>query len=301
MALCGLDSCNSGMVKLQIIKTIGMTVLGICVASCTLTYHVPRDQVQTQPQSQTNTNTSSQTRKPPASNQAGPKVPVYRVVRGDTLYSIAWRYRLDYKQLAWWNQINAPYLINVGQLIRLQPQRGQSVSPPTVVVQAPPSRPVAATPRPQTTTRPVAQPTAPPKPAIVKPDVPSIETPTKVEVKTLSWRWPVRGQLLDTFGTNPGIDIAGKFGQAVLASEAGKVVYSGSGLKGYGDLIIIKHDDKFLSAYAHNSRLMVKEGDQVFSGQTIAQLGKVADISLLHFEIRIDGTPVDPQQYLPRR
>lgn len=269
------------------------------MVSCTLTYHVPRDQLQTKPQPQQQTTTQS--RNAPATTQAGSKVPVYRVQRGDTLYSIAWRYRLDYKQLAWWNGINAPYLIKIGQLIRLQPQRGQSVSPPTIVVQAPPSRPAVARPAPQTTTRPaVVQPSAPPKPAIVKPDVASVETPTKVEVKQLSWRWPVRGQLLDTFGTNPGIDIAGTYGQAVLASEAGKVVYSGSGLKGYGDLIIIKHDDKFLSAYAHNSRLMVKEGDEVFSGQTIAQLGKVADTSLLHFEIRIDGTPVDPQQYLPR-
>ena len=269
----------------------------MCMVSCTLTYHVPRDQIQTHPQatSQSRTSTTS------TGNTAGSKVPVYRVVRGDTLYSIAWRYRMDYKQLAWWNGIKAPYLIKIGQLIRLQPQRGQSVSPPTIVVQAPPSRPAVVRLPPQPAPPPAAeQPLTPPKPAIVKPDVATLETPTKVEVKQLSWRWPVRGQVLNTFGPNPGIDIAGKFGQAVLASEAGKVVYSGSGLKGYGDLIIIKHDDKFLSAYAHNSRLMVKEGDEVFSGQTIAQLGKVADTSLLHFEIRIDGTPVDPQQYLPR-
>ena len=269
------------------------------MASCTLTYHVPRDQIQTRPQSQPQTTT--QTRNLPATNQAGTKVPVYRVVRGDTLYSIAWRYRLDYKQLAWWNGIQAPYLIKIGQLVRLQPQRGQSVSPPKRVVQAPPSRPAVVRPAPQPVQRPqVEQSSTPPKPAIVKPEIASVETPTEVEVKKLSWRWPIRGQLLDTFGPNPGIDIAGKYGQAVLASEAGKVVYSGSGLKGYGYLIIIKHDDKFLSAYAHNSRLMVKEGDEVFSGQTIAQLGKVDDTSLLHFEIRIDGTPVDPQQYLPR-
>ncbi len=258
------------------------------MASCTLTYHVPRDQLERQSQ------TSTPTRNTPQTRQAIPAVPVYKVVRGDTLYSIAWRYRLDYKQLAWWNNINSPYLIKIGQQIRLKPQRGQSYSPPMVIVQAPAKQPVPN--RPTSTTRP----TAPPKPAIVKSEVPVIESPTQVEVRKLNWRWPLRGRLINTFGANPGIDIAGKYGQAVLASEAGKVVYSGSGLKGYGDLIIIKHDDKFLSAYAHNSRLMVKEGDQVYSGQTIAQLGKVADISLLHFEIRIDGNPVDPQQYLPR-
>lgn len=264
----------------------------LSMVACTLTYHVPRDRVQTQTRSSPSTAESG-------NRQAQAKVPVYRVVRGDTLYSIAWRYRMDFKRLAWWNGIRSPYLIKIGQLIRLQPQPGQNYNPPTTVVRVPPTRPPE--PVPTVSNRPAQQPSAPPKPAIVKPELPQPEPAVaKVELKQLSWRWPIRGQLLNTFGSNPGIDIAGKYGQAVLASEAGKVVYSGDGLKGYGDLIIIKHDDKFLSAYAHNSRLLVKEGDQVYSGQTIAQLGKVADTSLLHFEIRIDGTPVDPEKYLPR-
>lgn len=275
-----------------------MFAASLLLAACTLTYHVPRSEMG----KSTAASSSTRTTAAPSSSSNRAVVPAYRVVNGDTLYSIAWRYRMDYKQLAWWNRINPPYLIKTGQLLRLKPRVGQSVLPPKVVASQ--SRPAVA--RPSTApsslpTRPVASQSAPPKPAIVKPAPVAVPEPEKTPVlaRSLNWRWPVRGPLLDRFGENPGINIGGKFGQAVLASEAGRVVYSGGGLKGYGDLIIIKHDDAYLSAYAHNSRLLVKEGDSVYSGQTIAQLGKLAEISMLHFEIRIEGEPVDPLKFLP--
>ncbi len=272
-------------------------MLGVTLVSCTVTHHVPRAEWE-------RSRAAASPSPTPGSNvrhrSTTPSTGYHHVVKGDTLYAISWRYRLDYKQLAWWNQIRSPYRIGIGQRIRLSPQPGQSVLPPTAnrtVV-----RPVepSARPAPSPTVS-----TTPPKPAIIKPTEPQntgvVSAPSNsVNTVELKWRWPVKGELLDRFGINPGIDIAGKYGQAVLASEAGKVVYSGRGLKGYGDLIIIKHNDTYLSAYAHNSRLLVKEGQRVYAGQSIAQLGKVAEIALLHFEIRVQGEPVDPLTFLPK-
>lgn len=119
-----------------------------------------------------------------------------------------------------------------------------------------------------------------------------------------AWLWPASGQVIAGFNeaTNKGLDIAGNPGDPVIASAAGKVVYSGGGLRGYGNLVIIKHDDDYLSAYAHNQSLLVKEGDEVRKGQQIAELGSTdADRPKLHFEIRRQGRPVDPVQYLPAR
>ncbi len=120
------------------------------------------------------------------------------------------------------------------------------------------------------------------------------------------WRWPVSGPLLSSFqgsnALNKGIDLGGKLGEPVLAAAGGQVVYSGSGLRGYGKLLIVKHNETFLSAYAHNDRLLVKEGDLVKAGQRIADMGSSGtDRVKLHFEIRRDGTPVDPLKFLPRR
>jgi len=134
---------------------------------------------------------------------------------------------------------------------------------------------------------------------------PSTPAPTPLETTISGWQWPLQGQIIDAFspaGSKKGIDIAGNPGESILAASSGKVVYSGGGLVGYGQLIIIKHDQNFLSAYAHNRKLLVKEGEQVRVGQTIAELGSTGtNRAMLHFEIRQDGTPVDPLQYLPPR
>ncbi|TBU77717.1 peptigoglycan-binding protein LysM [Pseudomonas daroniae] len=227
----------------------------------------------------------------------------YRVQRGDTLYSIAFRYGWDWKALASHNGIAAPYLIRVGQVIRFDrgaPSRPAVASRPTVtapVVTTPsrPSTPVQAPPA-QTTTQPAT-------PVVVTPATTPVQT---VQRSATGWAWPANGAIIGRFSSNgslnKGIDIAGELGQPVLAASGGSVVYAGSGLRGYGELVIIKHSDTYVSAYGHNRRLLVKEGQQVKVGQQIAEMGSTGtDRVKLHFEIRRQGKPVDPMQYLPRR
>lgn len=233
----------------------------------------------------------------------------YTVQRGDTLYSIAFRFGWDWKALAARNNIPAPYVIRPGQRIRFDlPQQGGA----PVVAQ--PSRP-AVTSVPQTAVRPPvqAQPplqTAPPQPAS-RPPVASGTPAAAGKVQPVprsakGWAWPANGVLIGKFSSNgslnKGIDIAGELGQPVLAAADGSVVYAGSGLRGYGELVIIKHSDAYVSAYGHNRRLLVREGQQVKVGQHIAEMGSTGtDRVKLHFEIRRQGKPVDPLQYLPRR
>ena len=230
----------------------------------------------------------------------------YRVQRGDTLYSIAFRFGWDWKALAARNNIPAPYVIRPGQAIHF----GAPATSTPVVVQ--PARPAAqATPsvasRPPVQSTPASKPTVASKPPVVSSPAPS--APGKVESVTRSaqgWAWPANGALIGKFSSNgslnKGIDIAGDLGQPVLAASDGAVVYAGSGLRGYGELVIIKHSDTYVSAYGHNRRLLVREGQQVKVGQHIAEMGSTGtDRVKLHFEIRRQGKPVDPLQYLPRR
>ncbi len=224
----------------------------------------------------------------------------YTVRKGDTLYSIAWRFKLDHKELARWNGIGPPYTIYPGQRLVMNPMRAyadrERASGPAVAASgsartgtsSPASSATSSTPR-VTTSRPTAT-TA---------SAPSGPAPT-------AWIWPTQGEVVRTFSHTAagkkGIDISGTMGQPVVATAAGRVVYSGSGLLGYGQLIIINHNKNYLSAYAHNSSLLVKEGDVVEAGQQIAKLGDTGtDRPLLHFEIRRDGRPVDPLKYLPGR
>ena len=237
-------------------------------------------------------------------NNATPQRPTvttgqYVVRRGDTLFSIAFRYGWDYKALAARNNIPAPYTIHPGQTIRFD---GRSGSTPTAVVTQSGSTPSSSS---KTTVirRPAGNETATvpsvaskPAPALMPPAGPA---PT-------GWGWPSNGVLIGKFSSNgslnKGIDIAGDLGQPVLAASDGTVVYAGSGLRGYGELVIIKHSDTYVSAYGHNRRLLVREGQQVKVGQTIAEMGSTGtDRVKLHFEIRRQGKPVDPLQFLPRR
>jgi lipoprotein NlpD len=227
----------------------------------------------------------------------------YVVQRGDTLYSIAFRFGWDWKALAAHNGLRDPYLIRVGQVIRFDnrttPAQPVAATPPRatapLVSQPAPSRPpVATVPVPQAS-----------KPAPVK-AAPATMPVTPVARSASGWAWPAQGTVIGRFSSNgslnKGIDIAGELGQPVLAASDGSVVYAGSGLRGYGELIIIKHSDTYVSAYGHNRRLLVREGQQVKAGQNIAEMGSTgADRVKLHFEIRRQGKPVDPLQYLPRR
>jgi lipoprotein NlpD len=203
---------------------------------------------------------------------------VYTVRRGDTLQQIAWRFGLDTRELAGWNDLGDGNLIYPGQEIHLSPPSGWKKTTGSS------ARSGAGSASPATPSR-GSQPVAKP---------PS------------DWVWPTDGTITSAFGHGSlggkGINIAGRAGQAVLAAAKGEVVYSGSGLIGYGKLIIVKHNETFLSAYGHNSGLDVREGDQVKAGQTIARMGDGPNKHpVLHFEIRLNGKPVDPMRYLPGR
>ena len=210
----------------------------------------------------------------------------HTVSKGETLYSIAWRYGHDYKSLAAWNRIKPPFTIYPGQVIKLIPARkSRAQQPPSVTDKRSrkPDRPVAAT-----------RDTTSPKKTAVNPAPPAAD---------IRWQWPARGRLLEpsTLTAKKGISIGGRRGQKVVAAATGKVVYSGSGLRGYGNLIIIKHNDTYLSAYAHNRDLIVREGETVKAGQQISTMGADGKgATVLHFEIRKNGKPIDPLGQLPR-
>ena len=210
----------------------------------------------------------------------------YHIVSlGDTLYSIAWRQGMHYVEVARWNNIHPPYTIYAGQQLRLTPppagskayaNKSKSDATKKAVVGGKAAKTTASSPaKKKKASEPVAY----------------------------DWHWPTKGKVIGTYkaGGNKGIDIAGKLGQPVFAASSGKVVYSGNGLSGYGNLIIVKHSEQFLSAYAHNRRLLVQEGGAVTRGQKIAELGSTGTKSpKLHFEIRRNGKPVDPTKYLPK-
>lgn len=234
----------------------------------------------------------------PRSGDSGFRSGYYTVRANDTLYSIAWRYGLDWQSLARWNSISAPYTILPGQRLRMNPPPGRAGA---VAAASPPAR----TQPPSTGTRePVARTPSrsSPAPARSRPAAPA----PSAAAAGIRWQWPTDGQVVRAFPTTDtgkrGIAIAGTRGQPVRAAAPGRVVYSGSGLVGYGQLIIVKHDENFLSAYAHNEKLLVNEGAEVAGGQQIARLGDSGtDRPMLHFEIRYDGRPVDPIRYLPKR
>jgi lipoprotein NlpD len=231
---------------------------------------------------------TSSAARPAAQQVPIPRSAEHQVNRGETLYSIAWRYGLDYRTLARHNGIAPPYTIYPSQRLRLDV--GQRPAPAPAAVPS-----VASTPPPATVARSENRTPEPAQPA-------RVATPAGA----VDWRWPAPGRILVPFngnnGLNKGIDIDGNLGQPVLAAAAGEVVYAGSGLRGYGKLLIIKHNQNYLSAYAHNQHLLVQEGDVVKVGQRVADMGSSGtDRVKLHFEIRRDGTPVDPMRYLPRR
>lgn len=220
----------------------------------------------------------------------------YVVRRGDTLYSIAWQNGLKVDELARLNRLRAPYTIHPGQRLTVQPGPAPQTGP--VVRAVPP----AAIPQPKPLPAPAQPARTVPAPA---PAPAAAHVPGDV-LYDGRWQWPTRGRIARGYRENTngkkGIDISGHHGQPVMAAAGGKVVYVGSGLVGYGRLIIIKHNESLLSAYGHNSKLLVAEGDHVRAGQLIAKMGSSGtDRTALYFEIRMDGKPVDPARYLPRQ
>jgi lipoprotein NlpD len=249
----------------------------------------------------------------PAVEEAKPDARgTYTVRRGDTLLRIALDHGQNYRDLVAWNNLADPDDIKVGQVLKVaQPERtanGVVTSPVTM----PGAEKVPAVPK-------KTEPSGAKKPYseanLAKEDNPKAEkvvtagvtpgtTVTANDDEKLSWMWPSDGKIIATFdeGKNKGIDIAGKMGQQVMAAGSGKVMYAGSGIRGYGNLVIVKHSNSLLSAYAHNRTILVKEGQNVTKGQPIAEMGDSdADAVKLHFEIRQQGKPVDPAKFLPSR
>ncbi len=259
-----------------------------------------------------------------AAAKAEPKF--YVVKKNETLYSISRFFNLDYRQVAQWNQLPRSFTIKVGQKIRLAPPATESGNPQTQSVKPLPIV-IPAQKKPDSTAMdgiglqnhtfmPLGnQPNLINEPPY-KADNPkkSIEKQEPVKEKKsnisidnetmlkLSFQWPIKGKIVKVFSdaSNKGIDIAGEMGQEVGAAEDGEVVYSGQGPIGYGNLLIIKHNDLFLSAYANNSQLLVTEGQTVKKGEVIAHVGRAgSDKTSLHFEIRKNGKPVNPLKFLP--
>jgi len=213
---------------------------------------------------------------------------IHIVQKSETLFALAWRYGWDYKALASANNIAYPYTIYPGQKIRIRHSQFASSASSTGT-----SKTLTKNKSIKNSHGPSAYKNSPQAPKPV------------VRQSNLGWSWPAKGEVIAKFSTkaptNKGIDISGTLGEYVFAAAAGSVVYAGSGLLGYGNLVIIKHDDQFLSAYAHNKELLVKENQEVKAGQTIAEIGSSGtDKVKLHFEIRHKGKPVDPLKYLPK-
>ena len=269
-----------------------------------------------------------------APGPVAPPPPTYTVKRGDTIYSIALEVGVDHRDLARWNKLDDPTKIKVGQALRIVPSEEDSTvqigaARGAGTLEARPLDGTAAPAAPASAKGGAAMKTSPqalrlpyseqnlaqlskgdapvaPKPVVVpaaiEPRPGEPVKPAERDPEAIDFIWPVRGRLLSGFAepNNKGVDIGGKIGDPVVAAAQGRVMYVGTGIRGYGKLIVIKHDNGFNSVYAHNREILVKEGQNVTRGQKIAELGDSdADAPKLHFEIRKSGKPVDPLRYLP--
>ncbi|NHQ92980.1 peptidoglycan DD-metalloendopeptidase family protein [Janthinobacterium lividum] len=254
----------------------------------------------------------------------------YTVKRGDTLLRIALEHGQNYRDLVTWNDLSNPNDIKVDQVLRVLPPTGDTGGAQTSAIVMPPSTEIkpAAPVVPKKTgprgekraysdatlaelradggTSDAKPAPAPAAAAVAAAPAAAAAAPAASAPgdEKISWMWPSEGKVIGTFdeGKNKGVDIAGKAGQQVVAAGAGKVMYAGSGIRGYGNLVIVKHSNSLLSAYAHNRSILVKEGQNVNKGQAIAEMGDSdADRVKLHFEIRQQGKPVDPSKFLPNR
>ncbi|AYQ29179.1 MULTISPECIES: peptidoglycan DD-metalloendopeptidase family protein [unclassified Polaromonas] len=219
----------------------------------------------------------------------------YTVKPGDTMIRIGLENGQNWRDIVRWNNLENPNIIEVGQVLRVVPPASESavvtrpVSPGSAAASSTPAQAASA-----------AKPASAPAAAAASP----APAPAATGDEDIAWIWPAQGTMVAGFdeAKNKGLDIAGKPGDAVIASADGRVVYAGAGLRGYGNLIILKHNNTFLTAYAHNQTLLVKEDQSVKKGQKIAEMGNSdADRVKLHFEIRRQGKPVDPAKYLPAR
>ena len=307
-------------------RVVGYAVLAILVAGCASRTPAPVDDRRPAQAPQPKPPAAQATPVPGAAPGGIVARPgYYTVKRGDTLYSIALEHGADYRELAQWNKLEDASKIRVGQELRVTSlddraaaQVGAARLPGEVE-----SRPLGTVPpaaaqdsgmktSPKALRLPYSEQNLaalsrpePPKPEVkpeVKPEPATAKPAPDRDPEAIEFAWPARGKLLAGFAepSNKGLDIAGKPGDPVLAAASGRVMYTGTGIRGYGKLIVIKHDNNFNSVYAHNREILVKEGQNVTRGQRIAELGDTdADAPKLHFEIRKSGKPVDPARYLP--
>lgn len=236
----------------------------------------------------------------------------YTVKKGDNLYSIGLEFGYYYKDIALANNISAPYNIKVGQVLKLNAAKDKPLNPDNSAVEINPIKSDAGLAsinitEPKGVREPysdealnkvqTSKPNQASQPAEVKIDTKVMADPSE----NMEWSWPTKGKVVANFNesSNKGVDIAGTLGQPVNAAAPGRVIYSGSDLRGYGKLVIIKHNPNYLSVYAHNNQILVKEGQQITLGQKIAEMGSTdSNIVKLHFEIRRQGKSVDPLKYL---
>ncbi|MBP2168042.1 lipoprotein NlpD [Erwinia toletana] len=253
----------------------------------------------------------------------------YTVKRGDTLFYIAWITGNDFRDLAQRNNVAEPYSLNVGQTLQVSNGSGSSITGGNAITVADATQ--GGVPTPPSSTQ-IKSSTVAQQPVITYSEdsgkssggkmlpssgttvatttapvtAPTVSSTTNSSTPVGSWRWPTDGKIIDNFsaseGGNKGVDIAGSRGQPVVSTASGRVVYAGNALRGYGNLIIIKHNDDYLSAYAHNDTMLVREQQEVKAGQKIATMGSTGTSSVrLHFEIRYKGKSVNPLRYLPQR
>ncbi|WP_430433258.1 peptidoglycan DD-metalloendopeptidase family protein [Methyloversatilis sp.] len=318
-------------------RLCALSVVSLLLAACAGTRPAPVED-------RTSAPAAAPTTVPAATAAPAARAGFHIVSKGETLYSIALEHGQDWRDLVIWNRIENPNLIRVGQELRVAPPDGAVEIRPIVTPGAVESRPLepapqqaaaAAAPAAEPANSPVlkreprggveayseealarmkgaplAAATAAPTPAAAAaattPAVPVVAPESSRSEDGIEWSWPAQGRIIGRFGegSGKGVDVSGKLGDPVLAAAGGRVVYAGEAMRGYGKLVIIKHDNTYLSAYAHNSKILVQERDTVKRGQRIAELGDTdteAGKPRLHFEIRRQGKPVDPLKYLPPR
>jgi len=306
---------------------IALVIAALLLGACAARRPAPVGDRPAQPDRDT---VQSEAPKPVEPAPVDKPIPTHTVKRGETLVGIALQYGLDYRELAAWNNITNPNVLSVGQVLVVAAPAGTKplavatplgttplIGPGTPIE----ARPLANTPNAKVeprgqkvpySDRALAQlgaadpgavpPAEPSQPQVV--EVPAPAEPAKpsgTDREDVDWMWPVKGKVLSPFSeASKGVDIGGRKGAPVLAAASGRVVYAGAGLRGYGKLVIIKHNNTWLSAYAHNENILVKEQQDVRKGQKIAEMGQTdADQVKLHFEVRREGKPVDPAKVLP--
>jgi lipoprotein NlpD len=294
-AVLALSACTGRSLTRAPVEDRGVPTAGATTATGTVASSA----------SGTSTATIAPLKPPPGIENAG-KPGYYTVKPSDTLIRIGLENGQNWKDIARWNNLDNPNLVEVGQVVRVIPPGtsalavGKPVVPTSevTVTTLPPAKPISGASSPAGTSPTVS---ATPRPVAVAPQPPV----SSAGDDDVAWIWPSAGTVIAGFDeakNNKGLDISGKLGDPVLAAGDGHVVYAGSGLRGYGNLIILKHNNTFLTAYAHNQTLLVREDQAVRKGQKIAEMGQSdADRVKLHFEIRRQGKPVDPSRLLPNR